>query len=734
MNIFEDVMAETLDSDRAVSTKDDDEFGFVSIAESLAPRIAKASQGDGVVIGLEGSWGSGKSSLMNLIRQQIDDDDNESVHTITIAPWLDGDTHSLIMPLLHQIAKVLELESEKSDSDQLKQKAKHALQSVATYGVKTTRWLSPAVKLLGNVLPGAEFLGKITDSGGDALQNLINEGPSTSELKKIISEQLKEIDHSFIVFLDDLDRLEPEQAVEVVRLVRSVADFPKVAYLMCYDRQVLANGLKVGLNVDDGDLFLQKIVQLTFQIPLLEPLELRQQFLRAAQSIYFEANGSQLEGEIFNDLNTAVDDAGGQLSTPREVKLTLNTIRFCYPSIVDDVYFPHLCWLHLIKTTRYKLYQWMEGYLSARSAIVTRHIYVRKEERAKLGNQLKVLMDSEDYMSSSSITGLGMYVPGLSKSDIAEDCVFRSENEEKAQKTDLQKALGSPAHYRFYFALTGPKTVMPDVILDELLYLAKQDQNTLTQRLKAFSEVSGLHKLKQLLFRLNTKLSSETDTDALDGLVRGFTNVMDLVLKNQQEAQMFGVTLDREIGWLVEKCLAFIGESDKCRMLDLSLWMCAEGKALNWLVGEFFRGQLFAHGRVGNDPRDVAALVYSEGELNILIEAIIKRVSTDEAKAQIKTMPKIGIYMYGWKNFIGDDNAVDEFVSELCSNDIGFLQLLNSLRHQITSDRIYFPLSKASVETFLDWEETESRLENMIGGEFEVEAKDLIEAIALSKR
>jgi predicted KAP-like P-loop ATPase len=47
------------------------------------------------------------------------------------------------------------------------------------------------------------------------------------------------MDLSFIILLDDLDRLEPAQAVEVVRLVKSVADFPRFRYILCYDKSVL---------------------------------------------------------------------------------------------------------------------------------------------------------------------------------------------------------------------------------------------------------------------------------------------------------------------------------------------------------------------------------------------------------------------------------------------------------------------------------------------------------------
>ena len=62
------------------------------------------------------------------------------------------------------------------------------------------------------------------------------------------------MDLIFIVLLDDLDRLEPAQAVEVIRLVKSVADFPRFRYLLCYDKAVLSQAISQGLGVAEGSL------------------------------------------------------------------------------------------------------------------------------------------------------------------------------------------------------------------------------------------------------------------------------------------------------------------------------------------------------------------------------------------------------------------------------------------------------------------------------------------------
>jgi len=147
-------MTEMLDSDRAIAEPDSDEFGFAGIARSLAPRIVEASQGDGLVIGLEGSWGSGKSSLMNLIRQEVDDCENNKVHTIVAAPWLEGDDSSLVFSVLAPITEIIKAESEASGSDHFKEQAAKLGQLAADYGKRTARWISPIAKLAGHVVPG----------------------------------------------------------------------------------------------------------------------------------------------------------------------------------------------------------------------------------------------------------------------------------------------------------------------------------------------------------------------------------------------------------------------------------------------------------------------------------------------------------------------------------------------------------------------------------------------------
>ncbi|WP_082072609.1 KAP family P-loop NTPase fold protein [Halomonas sp. KO116] len=567
-------MTTQLDSDRALENETKDKFGFAGMAERLAPSLVEASKGDGIVIGLEGKWGSGKTSLLNFLRHELVAAQDEEIYTITIAPWLNGDTSSLVASLLEPMSGILnkkEYEIAQAHSGQAREtreRMAEVSQLLRNYGPKTARRAASIANVVGYLVPGAQLVGGALEAGANAAEQVLPTEKTPSELKQEIGQKIRDLDIGFVVILDDLDRLEPAQAVEVVRLVRSVADFPRVAYLMCYDREVLAQALKTGLKIDDGDLFLQKIVQLTFSIPLPEPFDLRTQFLEEAQLIYEEVMGNKIAGELLVDLKTAVDRQGSKLSTPREVKLALNGIRFVFPQIKDDVYFPDFCRLHLIKTTHYKLYQWLESYLSVRSVLVTGDATVASDERAEMGKVLKKLLPSEGVGSAQSIWSLQRFVPGVSNQKKPEESVFNRAGTMSVSKTISLKRLGSPLHYRFYFALTGPKTVMSDNDFNSLLELARSDVEKLVSRLSEEVEKrrgSGKTWFEHVLDRLDDGCISNLDEKQLEGFLLAFADMMDTAISVGNNQDFFFVTVDQAADSAAQCCLRFCTKSRRAK-------------------------------------------------------------------------------------------------------------------------------------------------------------------------
>lgn len=734
-------MTTALDSDRALDDKSKDKFGFVGMAERLAPSVIEASKGDGMVIGLEGRWGSGKTSLLNFLREELVVAQEDGIHTITIAPWLNGDTSPLVSSLLEPMAAMLKQREEEiaaADGDQgsaTKKRMAEVGQLLRAYGPKTARGISSVANIAGYLLPGAQVAGEVFEAVANTADQVLPSGSTPSEMKQVLAHKLQELNVGFVVILDDLDRLDPEQAVEVIRLVRSVADFPKVVYLMCYDREVLAQALETGLKVADGDLFLQKIVQLTFNIPLPEPFDLRALFLDEAQAIYAKAMGGGLEGWLLDDFKSAVDREGVGLSTPREVKLALNSIRFVFPQIKGDVYFPDFCRLQLIKTTNYKLYKWIEEYLAVRSVLVTRDATVPKEERVEIGENLKTLLPSGDLASVRSIFNLGRFIPGLVDTEKPDERVFKEVSSSAVSEAISLKRVGSPLHYRFYFALTGPKTVMSDEEFNTLLELACCDVEQLAYCLSENAKKrrqSGRTWFEHVLDRLDDVCISSLDEDQLVGMLKALSEMMDVAMEEDGEARVFSLSLDGIANKVAKGCLKRLRELNPDRQAEAIRYMASEGSAVNWLVGKFFRSQLFCHGRVGDQPQAPEQWEISDEILDDAIDILKHRVSKQDTRELIPGLPDISAYLYGWLNLTEDDQAVT-WVREYSESNEGFLHILNHLRGWVMSDKVYHPLSKESVSRFLDWHDVSERLVSMEGGEFSDQVAELQLAIEQSR-
>src|SRR5215467_15419792 len=103
-----------LSGDSPRESIDDDEFGLASIVSAVVAALTNRISGDGYVLGIQGPWGSGKSSFVNFVAEQIGRDaPNHQI--IRFDPWLVGGKTALLPFLLGQLAEKID-EIERSHS------------------------------------------------------------------------------------------------------------------------------------------------------------------------------------------------------------------------------------------------------------------------------------------------------------------------------------------------------------------------------------------------------------------------------------------------------------------------------------------------------------------------------------------------------------------------------------------------------------------------------------------
>ena len=268
-----------------------------------------------------------------------------------------------------------------------------------------------------------------------------------------------------------------------MRLVRAVADFPNIVYVLSFDPDILTKSVQDTLRVASGRDYLEKIIQVSVSVPLPESFDLRRWFSRELSGL------ANVDEEHAVRLREIIDSEGGRrLNTPRDVVRVLNAIRLLWPGLEGKVDFPDLVWLKLIRASNPHLYRWVENYLREMAA---------KHEGARIPDHERRLLfeDLQKHLSLDRIAFedirflIGDILPGMSwQSAVSQDkeqppIAFQVSND-AVQESVQGHRLASPFHYRLYFSLDFPAGTLTD---DEFRMFIEQVGQSKEKALNAFS-------------------------------------------------------------------------------------------------------------------------------------------------------------------------------------------------------------------------------------------------------
>jgi hypothetical protein len=280
-----------------------------------------------LTIALQGEWGSGKTSLMNLLDDELCD--KGTFYRVWINSW----QYSLMRTPEEAILKIVEGMIEQilktiSDND-----GKN----------KTVENVKSIFKKIS--LAGGKFLAKqIADKAGlnpDGVDDLFagggSEGAEISRMKKEIENLIAEIIETskdknklgFIFFIDDLDRIDPPVAVQILELLKNIFDLDKCIFVLAIDYDVVIKGLepKFGKltpqNEREFRSFFDKIIQMPFSMPVAS-YTIDVYLIDALKNIGFITEEEAIENQYKESLTELASLSVGQ--NPRALKRLTNTL------------------------------------------------------------------------------------------------------------------------------------------------------------------------------------------------------------------------------------------------------------------------------------------------------------------------------------------------------------------------------------------------------------------------
>lgn len=316
-------------ADIAIDDPSQDRLERTPFARSLARSILGLQGDDSFVFGLCGPWGSGKTSVLNLVIKELASaDEKQRPLIVRFNPWWFSGRHQLLEAFLAQFSASLALP----------EKGKTATRAAVLFQRLSTglRPLSFMPFIGEAARAGSEFSKGI----GDAAK-LYAEAMKTDvhQLRAEIDKALGEMDRRIVVVMDDIDRLSADEIAEVFLILKAVADFPRTIYLLAFDDRVVRRAIRIKLGVN-GKTYLEKIVQLQIELPTIGNTAIQQLFLEQLGELLGAEEISEAVKQDFG--NIFHDGVKHFLMTPRASKKLLNTLRFSFPSLKGEVYFPDL--------------------------------------------------------------------------------------------------------------------------------------------------------------------------------------------------------------------------------------------------------------------------------------------------------------------------------------------------------------------------------------------------------
>ena len=422
-------------NDSPISCKQDDELMRDNLVEMVVESIRNLSKMDHPCIcyGIYGEWGSGKTSLINLIKGELLQNKNDNILIQEFNPWIVGNEETLIKEFFASIS-----------TDVVKE-----LQSVIKrYG----KSVFLAVENIASVIPvpNAKNYVQFLKNASDIISGY--DKPLSKE-KEEISARIIESHRHLVVFIDDIDRLDSDEVHSLFRLIRQVADFKNTIYLLAFDPDIVGKSLSkyYAGNNEDGSAFLKKIIQVPVVLPYSSEKKIKSLISKNLEpSLSTVADFTEIKTQL------VIDNLAQIFDTPRQIKRYVNQLNFILPILKDEVDIADLLYLEAIKELSVSAYS--EIY-KQKNALLKTTIHPDPKKRKEL----------QDKEYNEAINCILSKIPEAKREIISTILQRLFVNSEYVTLTPLySKSICSQLYFSLYFIQLVPDELISRRTLKEL--------------------------------------------------------------------------------------------------------------------------------------------------------------------------------------------------------------------------------------------------------------------------
>ncbi len=302
-------------TDEPISCREQDLFERGRFVQGLRKEIVSLPFENSFVFGLYGSWGEGKTSVMNLLREEISGSGEFLI--LDFDPWYYKNEEGVLVAFYKQVEEAMSRE--------------FLLPGLRTAITRYVRMVSVGIEGLG------------------ARLDIAVAEESLQATRKRIEAYVSQTSKKLLVLVDNTDRLERAEMLAVFKLVRLHASFRNTVFVLSLDPAVVVGQLNE--EGYEGWAFLEKIVQKQVSLPSVDQDEIDGFVSRHLDKIFKEVGVPEEKTREFgNELTVVYQNLARRLFvTLRDAKRLLNGLRSRLPVLSREV---NLCDFFILELIR----------------------------------------------------------------------------------------------------------------------------------------------------------------------------------------------------------------------------------------------------------------------------------------------------------------------------------------------------------------------------------------------
>ena len=640
-------------NDSPISIPEEDRFGIDPFARALARSFNEISSPVGATIALNGPWGSGKSSAVNLIRHHLRSvTEEENLLIVDFKCWWFHGEEALTLAFLQTLNTAL--------GKSLSEKAKDLIPKIGKTLLQAGPVIGPAI----NIATGSPF-GTLFSRSLDFTKQFFPADESVEGLFRRLSEALEQQKKRFLVIIDDIDRLTPDEALLVFRLVKSVGRLPNVMYLIAFDRELAEKAVKERYP-SEGPHFLEKIIQAYFELPLPARDDLNGAFLAEIER---RCGAFTDQEEIRRFMNIFYDFIVPYLNSPRDLTRLTNSVAISWPPVAKEVNVADFVALEVIRVFEPKLYNMI---CSNKERVCGTRSSLRAGQGAK--NEIEDFLNAVPAGRREQVkTGLMRLFPRFENVGYSSGFL---------ERWVAQRLVCTEKHFETYFRMAIGDETLSVAEINE--FVDRCGDGAYVKRVfrEAFKSIrkNGKSKVPLLLDEVNAH-ASKIEKVNFEPLISAIFEIADEIDRDADRERGFSIGDNPlRIHWLIRK-LTF----ERCDLDERSkiFTTACRGAQLGWLVDFTSSAITDYHPREGKERQPAEKCLVKEDcldELRALALKAIKSAATNGGLIVHKSLPYI---LFRWREFAEDDGAsVKAWISDRLVDDVSVAYLAKAFTRE----------------------------------------------------